>query len=135
MIFFDTSAIYALADRGDGNHRLARARFAAALETGESFGIHNYVVVESLALLQHRLGIDAALRFARDASRFECEWVDHALHEEAVERLARERRRRVSLVDQVSFLVMRRLGIEVAFAFDPHFEDAGFALWQASGEA
>ena len=31
MIFIDTSAIYALADRNDSNHRLARRRLPAGI--------------------------------------------------------------------------------------------------------
>jgi predicted nucleic acid-binding protein len=37
-------------------------------------------------------------------------------------------RRRTSLVDWVSFEVMRRRGIETAFAFDRDFATAGFAV-------
>jgi len=36
-------------------------------------------------------------------------------------------RRDVSLVDYTTFEVMRREGIRQAFAFDPHFAEAGFA--------
>jgi predicted nucleic acid-binding protein len=35
-------------------------------------------------------------------------------------------RRKVSLVDWVSFEVMRRTGIDVAFAFDDDFRAQGF---------
>jgi predicted nucleic acid-binding protein len=38
------------------------------------------------------------------------------------------KRRDVSLVDAVSFVVMRQRRLEHAFAFDPHFEDEGFSL-------
>jgi predicted nucleic acid-binding protein len=31
-------------------------------------------------------------------------------------------------VDAVSFLVMRERDIDLAFAFDPHFEEEGFTL-------
>ena len=38
------------------------------------------------------------------------------------------RRREVSLVDRVSFEVMRRLGLTTAFAFDAHFNDFVFKV-------
>lgn len=131
MIFLDTSAIYALADRGDARWKLAKQRFQAVLDAGEALLTHNYVLVESMALLQHRLGLRAALRLARDAEAFEIEWVDKTLHAEAVRRLARRRKRPVSLVDQLSFLVMRSRGIETALAFDQDFVNEGFRLWGA----
>ena len=95
---------------------------------GEIFLTHNYVLVESLALLQHRLGI-AALKLARSSSAFDVVWVERPLHEEAARKLARARSRRVSFVDQVSFLVMRSKGIGTALAFDPDFEREGFQLF------
>jgi predicted nucleic acid-binding protein len=54
--------------------------------------------------------------------------VTRATHERAVEWLRTAGRRHVSLVDAVSFVVMRARQIEVAFAFDPHFVRAGFRL-------
>ena len=42
--------------------------------------------------------------------------------------LARFADQRYSLVDAVSFEVMRQAGVTQAFAFDRHFEVAGFAL-------
>ena len=127
MIFIDTSALYALADRDDPHHGAARVRLQSLLEAGEGLLTHNYVLVESMALLQSRLGRDAALRLAHDSRAVDVEWIDPAAHQEAVRALARQRRR-VSFVDQVSFVIMRRRGVEVAFAFDPDFEREGFRL-------
>ncbi len=128
MIFLDTSAIYALADRGDLRHETARELFEAVLARGETLITHNYVLVESLALLQHRLGSATAARFAGSVPGFEVVWVDPPLHSEATRRWTRSSRRRVSFVDEVSFLVMRSRGVQVAFAFDRDFEDRGFRL-------
>jgi predicted nucleic acid-binding protein len=35
-------------------------------------------------------------------------------------------KKRLSLVDCISFNIMRRLGIKSAFAFDRHFKEQGF---------
>ena len=128
MIFLDTSAIYALADRADTRHEEAVAHLDRLLQSGERLLTHNYVLVESLALLQHRLGTAAAVKLADSASGFEIVWVDRKLHEEAARRLARAGKRRVSFVDLVSFLVMKSRGIEKALAFDPDFSSEGFSL-------
>lgn len=133
MIFLDTSAIYALANRADPHHAAAREGFEALLAAGERILTHNYVVLESLALLQRRLGLAAAIELARSAEAFEVEWVDKTLHDEAVRRLA-ESGRRVSLVDHVSFAVMRLRGVSTALAFDADFVDEGFDLCTGSAQ-
>ncbi|MBI2917109.1 MAG: PIN domain-containing protein [Chloroflexi bacterium] len=63
MIFLDTSAIYALADKSDPNHSRAAEYFRKVLETDEEVLVHSYVLGEAAALLQRRLGLDTALRF------------------------------------------------------------------------
>jgi predicted nucleic acid-binding protein len=131
MIFIDTSAIYALADRGDPLHDQAKERFASILSAGETIFTHNYVLVESLALLQARIGIDAALALGRSARAFQVEWVDESSHQEGIRQLERSRKRQVSFVDQMSFLIMRRRRLDTAFAFDPHFTTEGFNIFGA----
>lgn len=128
MTFVDTSAIYALVNRNDPEHARAVDLLARLLDAGEPLLTHNYVVVETISLLQRRIGIDVALEAATKARQFETEWISEAVHEEARQRLERARRRQLSFVDCVSFVVMQRREIDTAFAFDPHFEAEGFRL-------
>lgn len=127
MILLDTSAIVALANRADPRHAEAKGLFAAVPDPA-LFLTHNYVVAEAFALLHRRLGLRVALRFGEQSSDFEILWVDRRLHEAAVKSLARKGIRRSSLVDELSFLVMRERGIDTAFAFDPDFEREGFRV-------
>jgi predicted nucleic acid-binding protein len=129
VIFLDTSAIYALADRADPNHATAHSKFENALRSGEQFLLHNYILLESAALLQARLGLTAAILFLKDAKSFEVEWVDAEVHDEAEKELERIEKRGISLVDCASFIVMRRRGARRAFAFDPDFRDQGFLIY------
>jgi uncharacterized protein len=129
VIFLDTSAIYAWADTADPNHHTAVRRLQAVLDAGEDLLTHNYVLVESLALLQARLGVQAALKLSRDSTAFVIEWVDDDLHASGIRELERSKKRHVSLVDHISFLVMRRRRVTTAFAFDPDFSSAGFKLF------
>ena len=129
MIFLDTSAIYALADKADPNHADAYKKFDLALRAGEIFLFHNYVVVESVALLQARLGHQSALAFLKDAKAFDMEWVDSALHQEALRELEKIGKRGISLVDCTSFVVMRRRGVKKILAFDTDFQDQGFTIY------
>ena len=129
MIFLDTSAIYALADKADPNHVTAYGKFENLLKSGEAFLLHNYILLESTALLQARLGISSAILFLKDSKSFEVEWVDLDLHEEAEKELERIGKRGISLVDCTSFIVMRRRGVRKVFAFDPDFKDQGFLIY------
>jgi len=49
-------------------------------------------------------------------------WVDEGMHRSAHHALLVSSR----LVDCVSFEAMRRLGLETAFCFDPHYSQQGF---------
>jgi predicted nucleic acid-binding protein len=129
VIFLDTSAIYALSDKADPNHMTAYGKFKDVLKSGETFLLHNYILLESVTLLQARLGLQSALLFLSDAKSFEVEWVDLDLHEEAAKELGRMGKRGISLVDCTSFLVMRRKGIKKVLAFDPDFEEQGFTMY------
>ena len=129
MIFVDTSAIYALADSADPNHQAAVRRLQQILDQGEEMLTHNYVLLESIALLQARLGLAQAARFANDSTNFIIEWIDKSLHLTGIRQLQKSGKRRISLVDHISFLVMRRRHMRVAFAFDPDFESEGFQLF------
>lgn len=128
MIFLDTSAIYAWADIRDANHKFAVHRLQHILDAREELLTHNYVLVEAISLLQARLGVSAAAKLEKDSALFEIEWIDGDLHAAGVKEWQKSGRRRVSLVDHFSFLVMKRRNVTMAFAFDPHFKNEGFQL-------
>lgn len=125
MIFLDTSAIYALADRDDDQHEAAVASFEAALKSGRSIVTSNYVVVESAALLHRRLGRQVANAFLDQAEQFSIHWVSADIHREAVEYLKACGTSKLSLVDAVSFVVMSNADIKEFLGFDAHFSNAG----------
>jgi predicted nucleic acid-binding protein len=127
-LFVDTSALYALMDRDDLNHSNA-AQFWNQLSPAESLFTHNYVLVETSALVQRRLGVEA-LRVLIDELTLPIStvFVDRMVHEAAVSGVLGAQLRQLSLVDMVSFEVMRRAGIRAAFAFDDHFARFGFDI-------
>jgi len=129
VILLDTSAIYALADRADPNHTRAQSLFQQAIDNREVLLVHSYILAEAAALLQHRLGLSIALRFLREATAFQSHWITSQDHREAAELLARRGKRGLGLVDCTSFVVMRRSGVEEAFAFDADFLREGFRLY------
>jgi predicted nucleic acid-binding protein len=126
MIFLDTSAIYVLADKSDPNHTEAYKKFSVALKSGEQFLIHNYILVECVALPRARLGLELTLRLLHETHAFHIEWVDAELHQEAEGQLEKIGQRGISLVDCTSFVAMRRRGMKKALAFDADFSAQGF---------
>lgn len=130
MIFLDTSAIYALGDEGDPNHERAKELFRQALESDEDLLVHNYILVESAALLQSHLSLESAIRFLWESEDFRIHWVTPQEHRQGAGLLEERGRRGPSLVDCVSFVVMRRHGVKEALAFDPDFEQEGFKVYR-----
>jgi predicted nucleic acid-binding protein len=127
--FVDTSAFYALLVRTDAGHGAVREAFGNLLDAGRPLWTTSFVIVETMALLQHRIGLAAARDFDEDVLPVvRVHWVDEALYRRGTDRLWREDRRHVSLVDSVSFEFMKGQGIVVALAIDPDFAAAGFEL-------
>lgn len=127
MIFVDTSALYSLLDRNDANHAEASRQWRRLLADDSHLVTSNHVLVETAALVQGRLGMDAKRDFHESiAPLLAVHWVDNALHAQGVSAVLTANRRRLSLVDCVSFVVCRRLSIDRVFAFDPHFSEQGF---------
>jgi predicted nucleic acid-binding protein len=125
VIFVDTSALVALVEPDDRFHERA-ARYAASIRPDE-VTTHSYVALEATSLVQNRLGDRAARDLLRSwLTVLAVRWVTREVHEAAVAALLASSRRQVSLVDFVSFEVMRRLGIRTAFSFDKDFQRAGF---------
>ena len=129
MIFLDTSAIYAWSDTRDSNHPAAVRQLQQILDEREELLTHNYVLLEVISLLQARLGFSVATKLEKDSALFVIEWIDRNLHASGVSEWQKSGKRRVSLVDQFSFLVMKRRNVTTAFAFDPHFKNEGFRLF------
>jgi uncharacterized protein len=123
-VLWDSSAILALLDRDDRNHRTAiKVADRIVGEKRQSF-ITNYIEAETHALLLRRLGralarewiLTATLPVVRARQRDE---------EDAKGLIARFKDKDWSFCDAVSFCVMQARGVGSAFAFDPHFAQFG----------
>jgi predicted nucleic acid-binding protein len=125
-VFVDTSALFALVDVDDRRHLRAKQIFDQLLVRERSL-THSYVAVESEALARRRLGPDAARTLLLDLLPLpSMVWVDEELHLAGITAVVSAGSRRLSLVDCVSFELMRRERIDTAFAFDRHFAEQGF---------
>jgi uncharacterized protein len=126
-IFVDTSALYAFLVSSDAGHASVADALGSSLEEGRTLKTTSYVLVETTALLQHRVGLMAVRDLqSKITPLLGVVWVDHTLHGRAVKRLFREDRRSLSLVDCVSFEVMDSEGIRDVLTLDRHFSQAGF---------
>ena len=129
MIFLDTSAALAFVNDKDDFHTRSGETLSAILADGEQLLTHNYVISETVALLQRRIGLASAIAFQLDAQSFTTiHWVTEADHERAVQRWIARDTRRLNLVDCMSFVVMEMFGCDTAFAYDSDFETEGFDL-------
>lgn len=129
MIFLDTSFIFASASEEDINHRKAADLFKLAVDNGEDLVLHNYIVVECLALFDRRLGRVAAQELLGSVKKFRIHWITQEEHALAAEVFAATSSKRYSFTDIVSFLFMRSYGISEYLSFDSDFDKEGFKMF------
>jgi len=128
-IFIDTSALYAFISEDDRNHELGRQIWASLLTSEDKLLTNSYVLVESITLIQQRLGMKYVRAFLPQFTPIlQVDWLGREQHSYAVEQLLTANRRQLSLVDCSSFETMRRLGIQKVFSFDEHFREQGFEV-------
>jgi predicted nucleic acid-binding protein len=126
-VFVDTSAIYAFLVPEDDRHQEAKGLVESLRAAEPELVSSSYVLQETVALLQARIGVPAVRTFQRNlAPALEIEWIDGPLYQRAMAALLAAGKRGVTLTDWTSFEVMRDRGIEQVLAFDPHFEEQGF---------
>lgn len=128
-VFVDTSAFIALSDDTDRNHRQAQQIWARLARSKDAtLFCTSYVLSETAALIQNRFGVGALRLFQENVFPFlQVMWVDEALHDVGMTAVLAANRRRLSLVDCVSFAAARQFGVKTVFAFDAHFVEQGFS--------
>jgi len=129
-VFLDASGWVAALNPRDQHHAAAAPAYDAWLANRERFVTTNLVVAEVHALLIRARGAEPGVRFLdrlRDDPSHEVVWATPEFQQAAVDRWLRPYRDvAFSLTDAVSFEVMRAAGLRRAFAFDRHFDRAGF---------
>jgi predicted nucleic acid-binding protein len=128
-VFVDTSALIAVLDRDEDRHSKAVGAWQNLVETSEHLLTTNYVLLETAALVQRRVGFDA-VRALQDniAPILTIEWISRELHSRGIDAALATGKRNLSVVDCISFIVMRQQQTETAFAFDAHFSEQGFTV-------
>ena len=130
-VLLDTSALFALLDAEDQFHDDA-ARTWGQLLAGVGTGrqrllIHHAIIMEASAVIARRLGVPAVRQLHDELLPVaEIVWIDEKLHRRATAAMFAAARRTVSLVDWLSFEVMRDRRIRHAFTYDKDFREHGF---------
>ena len=76
-----------------------------------------------------KLGLEALRVLERDiVPILRIVWVTREVHNSAASAQLVASRRSLSLVDCVSFEIMRRSGIRTAFSFERHFKEYGYEI-------
>lgn len=129
IVFADTSGLFAFLVENDYMHVRAKRIFHFFAENNVQLLTSSSVLVETTALLQHRVGMNAVLEFKDKINPLlDIVWVDAHWHEKAANKLVAINQKKVSLVDCLSFAIMEAKEIDTAFSFDKHFEKNGFLL-------
>lgn len=128
-VFVDTSAFLALLDADDDWHQRAVDTWTRLTDAEAELTTSNYVVLETNALVQRRLGMEALRVFTVEVlGGVTVFYIERALHDAAAAAQLLAGQRGLGLVDCTSFQLMSRLGIADAFAYDRHFSEHGLSV-------
>ena len=128
-VFIDSSGFIALITKDDKNHEAAKRVWHEMLRQNASLVTSDYVLVETLALIQRRLGMEVLKTFANSILLLVAvRRADKELLDTAIDRLLQSAKAEANIVDRISFEMMRQADISDVFGFDRHFERSGFLL-------
>ena len=125
LVLVDSSAWFALKDTKDPHHNTA-IQFLATF-TGRLITT-NFVIDETVTLTLYRLGYPVARELGQElwAKKYaNIVYISKADQRAAWELFKKYDDKEFSFTDCTSFVVMERLGLVHAFAFDEHFEQTG----------
>jgi predicted nucleic acid-binding protein len=91
----------------------------------------DYVLDESITLIRLAYSHSKAAEFARttvNSRLVKVLYVGEEVFLESLDLFERSKDKAWSFTDCTSFILMKRTGLLQAFAFDPHFEPAGFRV-------
>jgi uncharacterized protein len=130
-LFVDTSGWFCYFVKADPHHGLAKGLVHAARKRRRLLVTTNYVLTELIALLTNRQRMSKSLQvqygnMMRTQPWIDAVHVDEVLDAEGWQKLADCLDKDWSLVDCVSFALMKGRRITEALTTDHHFEQAGF---------
>lgn len=127
LVFVDTSGFYGFLDRTDPFHETSKSQFLSCEARGWHMLTSSFVLHETWALVQARLGWDAVEDWLSSLVPL-CEivWINEAIYTTASARTRQARERRLSLTDCSSFEIMLAHNCRHFIGDDKHFQTMGF---------
>ncbi len=129
-IYMDTTALIALANRKDKNHKKARNFLNSKLNEGVLFVIGRPVFAEFLNGTSKRVGKAKAIELYEAYTKSKFVIIEKETEEDWKRAwdifLKYDDQDGMDLVDCLSFAIMERLNLKKAFTFDNDFETYGF---------
>ena len=128
--FLDTGYLLALELARDQNHESAKQHWDSLARPFPPFITTSYVFDEVVTYFNSRGHHAKAVQLGNNlllSSSIELIHVDEALFYAGWELFQQHQDKDYSLTDCISFIVMKRWGVDLAFSFDGHFTQAGFA--------
>ena len=128
----DTGYLLALEIADDQNHAIAVQHWRELRTAVPALVVTSFVFDEVVTFLNsrghHGKAVELGGRLLGSPS-VQFVHVDEGLFREGWDYFARHADKRYSLTDSISFVLMNRLGLRDALAFDKHFTQAGFQKW------
>jgi uncharacterized protein len=129
VVFLDSGFLIALESSDDQHHSRAAAHWRELARAVPTLVTTSFVLDEVITFFNNRGRHAKAVEIGRrvlGSPTVRLIHVDEDLFRAGFDFLARHTDKRFSLTDCTSFVVMHRMGIHEALAFDAHFEQAGF---------
>ncbi|HTR41889.1 MAG TPA: PIN domain-containing protein [Pseudomonadales bacterium] len=126
-VFLDTVGLLALWDESDQWHRPSTVSFSELLASRADLVTTSFVLLECGNAAARRPYRSAVSRLRKQMEITQCLVVPtNEDWQSAWQAYERGEADNAGIVDQISFTIMRRLGISKAFTNDSHFRAAGF---------
>ena len=90
-IFVDTSVFLSVLSEDDSNNKIAAETLATLAESGEQLITTNYILVETYALIQRRMGMNAVQDFQNKIlPSLTLVWINAEEHQQAIKQFLLE---------------------------------------------
>ena len=128
-IFLDTSGLIALSDEKDKNHGKAKVYLKEKVQEGARLVIGKNILVEYIDGVTKRVSKEKAieeLEKIMNSRLLVIESVSESDWNKALAYFRKYHDLRIDLTDCLSFVIMEKLDIKIAFTFDSDFKIHGF---------